>query len=65
MILFYDSVFRNLIWPSLVFVLLIELLVAQSQPRWLLVTVAFAIINGVAFAGFRLIKPRPVSPSSP
>ena len=56
--------FRILIWPSLVLLLLIELLVAQSQPHWLLVTVAFAIINGIAFAGFRLIRPRAISPSS-
>ncbi len=54
--------FKKLIWPSLVLVL-IELLFAQSQPHWFLVTLAFAIINVIAFVGFRLIMRGSTSPS--
>ncbi len=55
--------FEKLLWPSLVLVL-IELLFAQSQPHWFLVTLAFTIINVIAFVGFRLLIKRPISPSS-
>jgi hypothetical protein len=55
--------FEKLIWPSLV-VALIELLFAQSQPHWFLVTLAFAVINVVALVGIRLILLRSISPSS-
>jgi hypothetical protein len=55
--------FEKLIWPVLV-VALIELIFAQSQPHWFLVTLAFAIINVGALVGFRLIFLRPISRSS-
>jgi hypothetical protein len=56
---------KILIWSTLAVFLLIELLVAQSQAHWILVTVAFVMINGIAFAGFRLITPRASSSPSP
>ncbi len=55
--------FEKLIWPLIVLVL-IELLFAQSQAHWFLTTLAFAIFNIIAFAGFRLIVPRRTAPSS-
>jgi len=55
--------FRNLFWPLLVLVLLIELLYAQSRPHWLIVVLSFAILNGVVFIGLRLFKPRVISRS--
>ncbi len=55
--------FAKLIWPLLALVL-IELLFAQSQPHWFLTTLALAIMNVIAFVGFRLIVPRQPSPSS-
>jgi len=55
--------FDKLIWPLIVLVL-IELLYAQSQAHWFLMTLAFAILNIIAFAGFRLIAPRLTAPSS-
>lgn len=55
--------FEKLLWPSLVLVL-IELLLAQSQPHWFLVTLAFAIINVIAFVALGLIKRAQTSPTS-
>lgn len=56
--------FKNLVWPLLVLVLLIELLYAQSRPHWFVVVLGFAILNGVAFVCLRLFKPRLISRSS-
>jgi len=55
--------FQKLIWLMLVLGL-IELLFAQSQPHWFLITLAFAILNVSGLVGFRLIVPRPIAPSS-
>ncbi len=56
--------FKKSIGPSLVLVLLIEMLFAHGQPHWFLATLAFVIINAIAYAAFRLLKPRVTSPSS-
>jgi len=55
--------FEKLLWPSLV-LMLIELLFAQSQPHWFLATLAFAIVNVIAFVGFSLIKRGPTLPAT-
>jgi hypothetical protein len=53
--------FEKLLWPSLVLAL-IELIFAQSQPHWFLATLAFAIVNVIAFVGLALIKRGLTSP---
>jgi hypothetical protein len=56
--------FRSLFWLVFVLVLLIELIYAQSQPHWFLAVLGFTILNGIAFVGWRLLKPRVISRSS-
>jgi hypothetical protein len=55
--------FKKLIWPFLV-VLLIELLFAQSQRHWFIVTLVLVFIDVLAVVGFRFIVPRRYHPSS-
>jgi hypothetical protein len=58
------SFFKKSIGPSLVLVLLVELVFALAQPHWLLVTLALTIINMVVFVAIRLVKRREISQSS-
>ena len=51
--------FHRLIWPALVLVALVELIFAQSQHNWILVTIGVVILNIAAFAGLRFSRRAP------
>ena len=55
--------FEKLLWPSLVLVL-IELIFAHSQPHWFLATLAFAIMNVIAYVSISAVKRRSIAPAT-
>lgn len=47
---------NRIIWPALAIVALIELIFAQSQHHWILVTAALVAANTMAYIAFRATK---------